>query len=349
MAAGAGLDKLAEDFRQGRFAPLYLFYGEEDFLMDELQRLLLDSVLQPHERDFNLDIFFGPEADVRNVLSACGSYPMMAERRVVIVTSFEQLADNRDFTAYAENANPSAVVLLICRGKVNMTTHPYRAIKKHGVAVEFSPLHERELPAWIARRAGALGLDMGPAAAQMLAQDVGSDLRVLTSEIDKLRTYLGDRANVTPDDVLVISGHQREYNVFELQRALVDGNRRKAMAIVTRMLEQASNRAGEAIRIVNSLVWYAQRLRRFADIQSLGWNDAEQARHIGVRPYFLKEYRKGVKTMGTKGIRRALQALLAADFELKAGSNREPAMVLQLMVSRWLAPVRRSGTVVEKG
>jgi DNA polymerase III subunit delta len=346
-ARGMSFDDLAAAFRQRKFDPLYLFYGEEDFLMDELQALLIKNALQPHERDFNFDRFFGPEADVKQVLSACASYPMMAERRVVVVTSFDQLADNRDFTRYASQLNPTAVVLLLCRGKVNLSTHPYRALKAHGTAVEFSPPRDKEMPTWLARRAKTLGLDVRPPAAQMLADEVGTDLRVAAGELEKLKTYLGERTTVTEDDVLAVAGQLREYNIFELQRALGQNDRARAMSIVSRMLDQASNRTGEAIRIVTTLSWYLQKLRHLADIQSLRPSDSEVARHIGVRPYFVGEYRSAVRQLGPAGIRRALRALLVADYELKAGSNRDPRLVVQLMVGRWTAPIRRSGTVVE--
>lgn len=338
---------LAKAFRQGRFDPLYLFYGEEDFLMDELQQQLIQHALQPHERDFNLDRFFGPEADVRQVLATCASYPMMAERRVVVVTSFDQLPDNREFKSYAEKPNPTATVLLLCRGKINLANHPYRALKQQGTAVEFKPLRDSEVPGWIEQRARTMGLRLTGAVAQMVAQQVGTELRVAAGELMKLQTYLGERSEVTEEDVVLLAGQRRQFNIFELQRALASGDRARAMLVVTRMLEQASNRQGEAIRIVSTLFWYVQRLRNLADIQSERATEAEQARHIGVQPYYLKEYLAALRQLGSPGVYNALRALLAADHELKAGSNREALLVLQLMIGRWMAAVRPTGMVVE--
>jgi DNA polymerase III subunit delta len=349
MAAKAlSFDDLAAAFRQGNFQPLYFLYGEETFLIDELQRLLLKHALQPHERDFNLDVFFGPEADVRQVLAACASFPMMAERRVVIVRSFEGLADNREFVGYASRPNPTAVVALLCQGKPNLSTHPYRALKQEAVAVEFKPLHDRQLPTWLSKRAKAMGLTLDQQAAQILAQDVGTDLRTAAGELEKLHTYVGERTQITAEDVLEAGGHLREFNAFELQKAIGEGDRGRATAIVDRLLQQASNRSGEAIRIVALLAWYFEKLRLLAAIKSENLSEQAEARQIGVSPFFLKDYRAALRQLGAAAVFRAPRALLAADYELKGGSNRDPRLILLLAIRQILEPARRLGTVVEK-
>jgi len=329
-----GFEDLAVAFRHGNFQPLYFFYGDEGFLMDELQALLLEHALAPHERDFNLDLFHGPDADVRSVLGACAAFPMMAARRVVVVRGFERLQDNRRFVTYAEAPNPAAVVLLLCAGKPNLAAHPYRALKQHAAAVEFKPLYDRQMPGWIAERARGMGLKVEAAAAQMLAQSVGSDLRAAAVELEKLQAYAGRRTILTEADVLEAGGHLREYNVFELQKALGEGDRLRATGIVERLLAQASNRSGEALRVVAMLTRYLQQLRRLSAIQSRRLPDAEQARHIGVPPFFLKEYQSALRRLGPGAVRRGLEALLAADFELKGGSARDPRLVLLLVLRR---------------
>jgi len=272
---------------------------------------------------------------------------MMAERRVVIVRAFESLDDNRQFVSYASQPNPSAVVLLICNGKPNLSSHPYRALRENAVAVEFKPLYDRQMPGWIAQRARQRGLSIDAGAAQMLAQEVGTDLRVAAGELEKLWTFVGDREMITEEDVLTVAGHLREFNVFELQKALGEGDRQRATAIVERLLQQASNRTGEALRIVAMLTWYISKLRRLAAIQSRRPSEAEQARHIGVRPFHLKEYQQALRTLGSARLRHAPGALLAADMELKGGSERDARLVLLLTLRRILAERQAAGTVVE--
>ncbi len=338
--------ELSRSFEQRDFSPLYFFYGDETLQMDELQKQLVETALQPHERDFNLDVFFGPEADVRNVLATCAGYPMMAERRVVVVRSFENLADNREFTAYASAPNPTAVVLLLCQGKPNLTTHPYRALKQHAVALEFKQLRDRDLGTWLVRRAKKDGFTLEPSAAQVLVQEVGTDLRQAVAELDKLKAYVGERRTIAEGDVHAAGGHTRDENVFELQRSIVAGDVMKSTQIVEGLLSRATSRQGEALRLVSLLAWFFQRVRQTAAKQARGLPDQEIARQIGARSFQMNDYRSAVKRLGPRAVRAAPQALLAADFELKGGSSRDPRLVLLLAVRAIQSARRRAGTVV---
>ena len=338
-SSSPSFDDLTVAFRHGNVKPLYFFYGDEGFLMDELQALLVEHALQPGERDFNFDLFHGPDADARQVLAACMGYPVMAQRRVIVVRSFEKLAENRAFKEYAERPNPTAVVLLICGNKPNLSAHPYRALREHGVAVEFKALYDRQMPGWIDKRARSVGIKMAPGAAQMLAQEVGTDLRTAAAEIDKLRAYVGARTNVTEDDVLTAGGHLREFNVFELQKAVGEGDRQRATAIVERLLQQASSRRGEALMVVTMLARYFGKLRKLQAGLARHVAQPDLARHIGVPPYFLKEYQFALRRLGPATVRRAFEALLAADYELKGGTERDERLILLLALGRVLAPV----------
>ncbi len=335
---GASYDDLATAFRHGNLRPLYFFYGDEGFLMDELQALLIEHALPPHEWAFNLDLVHGPEADTAAVLAACAQYPMMATRRVVVVRGFEGLANNRLFQGYAERPNPTAVVLLICQGKPNLAQHPYRALKQHAVWAEFKPLYERQMPGWVDRRIRARGYRAEGGAAQMLAEAVGTSLRSAAEEVEKLMAYVGDARTITEDDVVHAAGHTRDANVFELQKAVGEGAHARALAIAEALLGQASNRRGEALLIVSVLAGYVTKLWKLTTCLARRMPEAEMARHIGVSPFFLKEYLSSLRQFSPAALGTAFEALLAADAELKGGSTRDERLVLTLALGR-LRPI----------
>ena len=331
---GASFDDLATAFRHGRFAPLYFFYGEEGWYMDELQRLAVAHAVAPHERDFNLDVVFGPEASAQAVLAQCAQFPMMAERRLVVVRGFEKLDGNAAFRAYAEAPNPSATVLLLCHGKPNVSAHPYRALREHATWASFEPLKERALPSWVEGRFRARRVETEAGAAQVLAELAGSDLRALAGEVDKLITFVGDRGRVTRDDVHRAAGHSAEQNPFALQDALGRGDVTAALRIADALLAQAGNRSSEAIRIVALLGAYLGKLWKLTGCLASGVPEAQWARQIGINPFFLRDYVPSARRYGPGGVRRALGALLAADIELKGGGHRDPRLVLTLALRR---------------
>ncbi len=325
-------EQLATAFRHENFEPLYFLYGEEGYLADELQDILLATALAPHERDFNLDIIYGDDSDAQSVLALCASYPVMAERRVVIVREFESLKDNRMFKEYAEHPNPSAVVVLVCGSKPNLSMHPYRALREHAVSMEAKALYDNQMPGWIRQHAEAEGYDISPEAIRMLADFVGTNLRRAAGELDKLTTLTGGRKTITGDDVVHASGQTREFNVFELQRAIGEGRSADAFRIAERMLQQASSARSEALMIVAMLNAYFLRLWKLTACE--GMSNQGKARRLGVSPFFLKEYATGLRRYDLRSITSAFSALLAADYELKGGSSRNERLVMTLTLRK---------------
>lgn len=326
--------------QNNEFAPLYFLYGDESFLIDEVQREVMARALQPHERDFNLDIVYGADADVKDVLALCAGYPVMAQRRVVIVREFERLKENRLFMRYAERANPSAVVVLVCASRPNLSAHPYRALKQHAVAVEFKPLRSREMPAWVESRMRSLGYKAEPRAVHMLTEYLGTDLRTAAAEIDKLATYTGTREVITADDVVHASGQTREFSVFELQKAIGENRFADAVRIGERLLQHAANPQGEALMIVAVLTGYFSKLWRLLPCQAQRMSEGAMAAQVGVPPYYISEYVGALRRLGPSGVERAFAALVAADFELKGGSTRDAHAVMLLLLTRLVASRR---------
>ena len=342
MAKREGLEfaQLRTAFQHENFEPLYFFYGEETFQPEQLQDLLLQNALTEAEREFNLDIVYGAEAEAGPVLSLCAEFPVGARRRVVIVRDFDKLAGNRAFTEYAEQPNPQAVVVLVCGRKPNLSAHPYRKLREEAAWAHFETLYESDVPGWIKKHAKAKGHAIEPRAVERLADYVGTDLRAIDSEIEKLVTFAGageggEERRITADDVLRASGQTREFNVFELQSAIGEGRRADAQRIADRMLRQVSNPKSEAIMIVSVLNAFFRKLWKLppgAEARRLSNKDV--ARRAGVSPYFAREYVEARRRFGPEALAQAFSALLAADYELKGGSRRSAALVVTLLLRR---------------
>jgi DNA polymerase-3 subunit delta len=338
---GPSYDDLATAFRHQNFTPLYFFFGEETFLIDELQDLLIEHALEPEQHDFNLDVVYGSETEASQVIGLCQGFPAGAPKRVVIVREFEKLENNRQFKSYAEQPNPQSIVLLACASKPNLSAHPYRALKEEATWSEFESPYDNEMPGWIENYVSGQGYEIEPRATQMLADYVGTDLQRAASEIEKLMTFSGDRTRLTTDDVLAASGQTREFNVFELQAALGEGRHADAERIANRILQQASNPRGEAIMIVAVLNGYFDKLWKLQKPGAFRQNKYDLAGEIGVSPYFVEEYKQAAQRYSRSSIADAYAALLAADYELKGGASRDAALIVTLLLRRLLPPADR--------
>src|SRR5713226_2439947 len=153
-------EKLLESFRQKDFVPLYLFHGEEDFLTEEFMDLLVEHAVDPSSKSFNLDVLHGKETDVKEVISHASSFPMMAERRVVIVRDADSLvatdANREILLRYVEHPL-SSTILVFTMQKADMRIAVFKAFQEKGIVVECKPLYENQVPDWITTRVEKYG------------------------------------------------------------------------------------------------------------------------------------------------------------------------------------------------
>jgi DNA polymerase-3 subunit delta len=327
---GSTYEDLRGDLARKKLSPVYLLYGEEDFLTEEATEAIITTALAGGERGFNLDIVYGAEADVRSIVSHALSFPMMAERRVVVVRGLDRLAGKEMLSNYIEQPSPSTSLVLVST-KPDFRKKPYVTAKAAAVLVECKPLYENQIPAWIARRMSSYQKAIDPEACTLLAAYVGNSLREVQNELDKLDVFTGDRKRITADDVRAVVGASKEFNVFELQKALGSRDARHAVEIMERMLE-----AGEAATMITvMLTRYFSTVWKLQDLRRRGVPMQDQARIVAISPYFLKEYLNVLNFFPPADIEHAFELIADADERLKT-SSEDPKTVMHALVVQLL-------------
>lgn len=309
-------DVILDDIKKHKFAPLYFFYGEEDFLIEEVADALIAHAVDPTTRQFNLDIVYGSDVDGKDIVARASSFPMMGERRVVIVRDFERATELDPLLPYIEHPSPSTS-LFFSAAKVDLRKKVFAHLKKYAVGGEAAPLREYEIPSWIQRRAVTMGKKIAPEAAEILHGYVGTSLRELNNELEKLLIAIGTKTVIETSDVQSVVGMSREFSVFELTHAVGEKNLSKALSICARMLQ-----VGEApVGIVAMLTRHFGILWRVHQLNAERKTPAEMAKAVGVHPYFFKEYLEDVKRYSRTAVEDALLALTRADERLKTSSG----------------------------
>lgn len=335
---------LQEAVKKKKFAPLYLFTGSEDFLIDEGIRLIVEHALEPSMRSFNLDVMYGSKSDVKDVVAHASAFPMMSERRVVIVKEAEKLAtsesDMEVLGAYLQRPLESTSLVFVAP-EGDMRKKPFTDIKKHAEVIECKPLFDSQIPPWIAEHIRRMGKEASLDACRLLQAYVGNSLRVLQSEIEKLITFVGARSEIKTKDVTAVAGATKGYTVFDLQDAIGAKDMRTAMRILEKMMQSSE----QPTRIIIMLTRFFTQLWKLQDLRLKRSPDSEIASLIGVPSYYLKKYVAYQSKFSPGQIERAFRALLEADTTLKTIS-RDPKLVMELLVYELINGSRQRETAV---
>ena len=226
---------ILKSLKSSTFAPIYCLMGEEDYYIDRLSEEILNQALAEEEHDFNYTLLYGGETRANDIINIARQYPMMAERRVVMVREFQTLSDKETLVSYVKNPTPSTI-LILCHKHGNLDrrrTLGNEISKNGGVIFESKRLYDRELPPFVTKYIESHQKTIEPAAVQMLCDHIGSDLSRLVAEMDKLLLALPEgQSRVVPALVEEQTGMSKDYNIVELQNALAKRDVFKANQIV---------------------------------------------------------------------------------------------------------------------
>ena len=333
--------QIEQAWKSGRADAVYFFYGEEEFLRDELIRKAADLLLPDVAlRSFNLDEFDGAESKLHQVFSAAKAYPVMTDARLVICRNTEKFftarseerkkEENEMVSAYLEDPNRSTILIFDTSKPGAKNTYPWKSLHAAATAVEFGPLKEGPASEWICDRAERYGKHLETRAAQILVTLLGSDLRMLSSELEKLISYVGSVDAITVKDVEATIGVSPTYNIFELTKAVGAGNKAKASEIVLKMVEADK---GERFMIFMMLGRYFEQLtiaKELAGKQS----DQAIAKALdlyGGGAYFVKDYISAAKRYTRAQLDSATKTLVSAEHQTRRARVDDVLLVQKLI------------------
>ncbi len=296
-------------------------------------RSILDAAVPVEHRSFNLDVLTATETDVRDIVAKASSFPMMTEHRVVVVKDVEKFnKDDLELLAkYIDHPMESTILILISQ-KIDMRKKPFAGFKGTGRAFEFKPLKEAALPEWITKRVNAKGRSIDSGATRLLASFAGTSLRDLDQELDKLILYAGERSTLTADDVSSVAGISKEYNIFELQHSIATRECRRAVDIVTHMVQDGYG----APYFVVMLTSFFATVRKIHDIRRRRNNLEHVAAELQRSSFSLRDQFDATARFSPYDAERALALLLAVDDKAKFGGD--DLALLQTMLIDLLEP-----------
>lgn len=315
---------LVDAIRKGDLKPIYFLMGEEAYYIDKISDFIEDNVLEEAEKGFNQMVLYGRDISIDDIVSNAKRYPMMAERQVVIVKEAQDLSRTIEKLAqYAENPQPSTVLVINYKyKKLDKRKALYKAITKgDGVVFESKKLYDNQVPDWIRRVLKGQGYDISPKAAQMLVEFLGTDLSKVNNELDKLKIVLPKGTQITPEHIEENIGISKDFNNFELRKAVGERNMVKAHQIAKYFADNPKdNPMVVTVALLFNFFSQLLHLHGLADK-----NPRSVASALRVNPYFVNEYLTAARNYPMKKVSAVISLLREFDVKSKGvGSNAVP-------------------------
>lgn len=258
---GTSYETIMRDLKARHFSPIYILMGDESYYIDKISDYIAEHVLRPEERDFNQTVVFGSDISASQIVDSAKAFPMMAEKRVVIVKEAQNLKGTEPLVKYFKQPVVSTVLVLCHKnGSIDKRKKIIPAAQVGGAVIfESKKLYERELPGFITSYFMQHEITVEQKAAQMIADHVGADLHKLTSELDKILISFSEAERmVTPEIVEKEIGVSKDFNAFELRSAIIQRDVYKAN-LITKYFDN-NPKAGSLFSFLPMLFSYFENL-----------------------------------------------------------------------------------------
>ena len=284
-------EQIIQNLQNKIYHPVYLLHGEESYFIDKISDYIEANVLDENEREFNLTILYGRDCTVDAIVSAAKRYPMMANYQVIIVKEAQDIPKIEELADYIEKSVPTTVLVLAHKTKkVDARKVFFKRADKFGVVFEAKKLYDNQVPAWIKEFVTKKNYDIDAKSCSLLVEYLGGDLSKIANELEKLMLNIPEKSTIIPEIIEKYIGISKDYNVFELNKALASKNVLKANQIITHFaMNPKDNPIQKVIPIVFS--FFLKLLLYQTNVQKA--NPADLKSIVGTP--FLQEYESAAR------------------------------------------------------
>ncbi|TXE19706.1 DNA polymerase III subunit delta [Psychroserpens burtonensis] len=318
------IKQIVADIKKGNIKPLYFLMGEEPYYIDAISNYIEKNILAEEEKGFNQMVLYGRDVTIEDIVGHAKRYPMMAERQVVIVKEAQDLSRTiEQLTSYMSNPQPSTVLVMNYKyKKIDKRKALYKALKKNDVVVfESKKLYENQVSDWIRRVLSGKNYTISPKASQMLVEFLGTDLSKINNELEKLKIVLPEGTQISAEHVEQHIGISKDYNNFELRKAIGAGDTLKAFKIVKYFADNPKD--NPIVLTVSLLFGFFSQLLHYHGLNDKNPRSVVSA--LKINPYFVNEYVAAAHNFPMRKVSQVISTLREFDVRSKGvNSNAVP-------------------------
>jgi len=307
-------EDIIRDLKNKNYKPIYFLMGEEAFFIDKITDYISANVLTESERTFNQIVLYGKDTDVRTVIETARRYPLMASHFILIVKEAQYLGKLDELIHYVQNPQQTSILVIAYKyKKLDKRTKLFRSISEKGILFDSKKLYDDKVPDWISYYLRSKKRSIEPKAAVILTENIGNDLGRIVSELDKLMITLPEDQPITPDHIEKYIGISKEYNNFELHKALGTKDVLKANKIINYFTQNP--KSNPLIVTITSLYFYFSKVLLYHSLEDKSQSKAAAA--LRVNPFFVKDYQQAARVYPRRKIEEIISLLRIYDTRSK--------------------------------
>lgn len=335
--------EIVNSIRRNEIDNIYLFYGEETYLIEDVLKRLKTKLVNPDFEQFNFVSIGDRETSYEKIIDACETLPFMAEKRLVYLNGldifkkrsdlFSEMEEKR-FAEYIAKIPESTVVVFYGNPSIDGRKKIVKQIKKYGCAAEFTKLKEHELNRWIKSIFKALGKFIGAKELVLfknnldyLGRNPSQNLLDVENEIKKLASFMGKETNLEKEHIDKVMGLNFHNDIFNLLDSIEKHNSSESIKRLNYILDD-----GEPIlRVLTVLGNQTKNILSSKLLIEEGCSDREIASRLKIHPYVASKCALQSKRFTIERLRKLLNLFLDADIKIKSGMMDE-TLVLEMLV-----------------
>lgn len=307
--------RIVTEIKNGNIKPIYFLFGEEAYYIDKIAEYIEQTVLSEEEKGFNQTVLYGRDVSIDDIIGNAKRYPMMAERQVLIIKEAQHLSRTiENLVSYADNPQPTTV-LVICYKykKLDKRKKLYKAVQKSGKLFESKKLYENQVSDWIRRTLTGKGYRIAPKAAILLVEFLGTDLGKIDNELNKLFLVLPRNTEITPEHIEEHIGISKDYNNFELKKAIGERNVVKATRIINYFAQNPKD--NPFVLTVSLLYSFFSQLLQYHGLKD--HSSKNVASVLRISPFFVGEFQTAARNYPMKKVSGIVSHLREMDLKGK--------------------------------
>lgn len=317
---------LNEDIKNKTFKKAYLLFGEEEYLKVNYKRQLVAAITDGNE--MNLAKYEGDRIDIQEVIDDADTAPFFAEHKLILIEDSELFKTGGDELAEYLEKSPESSIFVFVETKVDKRTKFYKAVKELGYPCEINKQSEDVLAQWGAQLFAKAEKRIKKADMSYLITIVGTDMDMLSNEIEKLIGYVGEKKTIDKEDIDAVCIKQLSVKIFDMVDAMSVKNQKKALSCYYELIAEREPPMGILYMITRqfNLILQAK------DLSARGMGQNEIARVMGVQNFIARKSISQARNFSIKDLKNGLNDSLKVETDFKNGLINENVGVEMLII-----------------